>query len=203
MWLEGHTDMDPSEYPRFYKALFAPLEGRIGPIDPKTIVALIGFDLGGPLNFCTIGAERKGQPVTYVSCELAVRPEQVPAKDGQFRYELLTSCDDERWVRSVLTALGRMSMSVAFDRGHTVDIAAVISKELGPSGGDPSPIQGVLFTFAAGVEFEGGRYGVLRCIGITRPEMDLCRSKGAVAVMDRLKNAGVWPHTLVRRASTV
>jgi hypothetical protein len=81
----------------FYRQLFLPLEPLLGQVDPETIVAIVGFDAGGPLNFCTFGSERGDRFITYVSCELAVRPEQRPAECG--RFELLVTCDDERWVR--------------------------------------------------------------------------------------------------------
>src|SRR5688500_14138466 len=104
---------DSMDYKQFYAALYAPLVTGIGPIDKDTIAAIIGFDAGGPLNFCTIGVDGGSKIITYVSCELAAREEQVPAKQGGYRYELLSSCDDEGWVRKVLTSLGRMSMEVA------------------------------------------------------------------------------------------
>jgi hypothetical protein len=47
---------------------------------------------------------------TYVTCELAVRKEQVPSSGG--RYELLTTVEDEAWARNLLTALGSMSLEV-------------------------------------------------------------------------------------------
>src|SRR5262245_7468527 len=93
------------DYQEFYRQLFVPLEASIGPIDRDTIVAIIGFDGGGPLNFCTIGCERSGPCITYVSCELAVRDEQIPCEFG--RYELLSTCDDEKWVRSIVSDIGR------------------------------------------------------------------------------------------------
>jgi hypothetical protein len=190
------------DYERFYTALFAPLRESIGPIDKNTIFAIIGFDVGGPLNFCTIGADRSSGPISYISCELAVRDEQVPTKDGGYRYELLTSCDDEQWVRKVLTKLGRMSLEVAFDHGHTVDIGSLVNQQ-GAEGahGSAPPIQGVLFQRECITEHQGKRFGVLRCVGITRAEMEFAMTEGSSALVSRLIVAGVWPHTLVHRRS--
>jgi hypothetical protein len=192
------------DYKRFYDTLFTPLAAQLGTIDENTIFAIIGFDAGGPLNFATIGADSGSNPISYVSCELAVRDSQVPTKHGGYRYELLTSCDDEQWVREVLTNLGRMSMEVAFDHGHTVDIGAVVNQGRlrGMLGGRPA-IQGVLFQRQFTVEYEGTRYGVLRCVGITRGEMEHALSKSADSLVSLLKKGGVWPHTLVGRRSTV
>ncbi len=77
---------------QFYRLLLAPVERIFGPIDRDTIVAIIGFDSGGPLNFCTIGRDRGDRFITYVSCELAVRGEQQPSEFG--RYDLLTSQEE-------------------------------------------------------------------------------------------------------------
>jgi len=81
------THMD---YQRFYKQLFQPIEERIGPVDETTIMAIIGFDCGGPVSLCTVGRGRKPF-VTYITCELAVRDEQQPAEFG--RYEVTMTCE--------------------------------------------------------------------------------------------------------------
>jgi hypothetical protein len=191
MWLR-HTGMD---YEPFYAALFAPLTATIGPIDKHTIFHIMGFDGGGPVNLSTIGIDTGIVPVTYISCELAPRQEQVPTAKGGYRYELLASCDDQRWAGTTLTGLGQMSLEVAFDHGHTIDLG------LGDSGGPP--IQGVLLQEECTSVFEGTKYGILRCVGITRPEMDFARAESSASLVDRLKARDVWPHTLVTRRSVV
>jgi Suppressor of fused protein (SUFU) len=183
------SDMDEH---RFYTELFAPLERTIGPLDSDTIVAIVGFDVGGPLNFCTIG-HGKGRFTTYVSCELAVRSEQQPAEFG--RYELLTTCDDEKWVRSIVTDIGRMSLEVAFDDGHTLDIGSWV---------EPTDfIQGVVFETVCESEIDGEAYGVLRVVGVSRPEMDFARAHGSSSLLERLTKAGVYPNTTAARSSVV
>jgi hypothetical protein len=154
----------------------------------------MGFDGGGPLSFNTIGARAGGQFVTYVSCELAVRPEQRPTEDLG-RFELLCSCDDERWVLSVLSDLGRMSLTTTLGYGHTVDI--------GPRVGPEAPLQGVLLTAEYCVPIDGELFSVLRVIGITRPEMEHKRAHGWAALEDALKGDEVYPHTAVGRWSVV
>jgi hypothetical protein len=181
------------DYIKFYRQLFAPVEAILGPIDRDTIVAIIGFDAGGPLNFCTIGRGSGERFVTYISCELAVRAEQRPSEFG--RYELLVTCDDEGWVRSILTDIGRMSLEVAFGHGHTLDIGPWVEAD--------DPIQGIVFEKVAEKKFDGESYGVLRCIGITRAEMEYAQNRGAMALLTRLKKAGVYPNTAIRRKSVL
>ena len=178
-----------SSYRTFYEQLFARLEAMCGALDPETVFAIAGFDGGGPLNFCTIGS-RSGDPfVTYVSCELAPREEQQPSPAG--RYELLTTCDEEHWVRSVLSGIGRMSLEVSFGDGHTLDIGAWVAGS--------EPIQGVLFEQVYATEVDATPYAVLRVIGITRAEMDYARERGAEALIRALEHAGVYPRTIVSR----
>jgi hypothetical protein len=178
---------------KFYQELFASVEEAIGPIDRDTIVAIVGFDLGGPLNFCTIGRAAGGPFVTYVSCELAVRDGQLPGELG--RYELLASCDDEKWVRSILSDIGRMSFDAAFGPGHTLDI--------GPWVEPSDAIQGVVFEKAATAKIDGTPYGILRCIGVTRPELVFAQRSGVPKLLRRLAAAGMYPHTAVSRKSVV
>ncbi len=181
------------DYERFYRELFAPLEKQIGPIDPNTILAIIGFDCGGPLNFSTIGTSDGERTITYVSCELAVREEQVPSDFG--RYELLCSCDQEQWVRSNVTNLGHMSMESKFGHGHTVDMGPVVGTDV--------PIQGVLFASECSSIIDGKSYGIFRIIGLTRSEMEYKQSRGLKALTTLLKKGGVYPHTIVDRESVV
>lgn len=189
-------DMD---YQKFYRQLYAPLEATHGRIDTNTIVAIIGFDAGGPLNFCTIGREANQEIVVYVSCELAVRSEQLPNSFG--RYELLASCDSEEWVRSVLSDTGRMTLDTAFNDEDTMDIGGWVNE-----GGwfkRKPPLQGLLFKKEFSTAIDEKPYGVLRCIGITRPEMEFARKHGASALIEKLNEAGVYPHTIVSRKSVI
>ena len=160
-----------------------------GPIDPETIVAIIGFDAGGPLNFCTIGKTSDADFVTYISCELAVRDNQQPASFG--RYELLISCNDEQWVRSNITPLGHASLENTFDHGHSIDIGPWVEPD--------DVIQGLIFECASTSLIDGKRFGVLRVIGVTRTELDFALRIGVSKLIVALKSAGIYPHTDTRR----
>ena len=176
---------------RFYSQLFAPLEQLLGARDRDTLAAIIGFDGGGPLSFCTFGRGPPASFPTYASCELAMRLDQHPASFG--RYELLVTCDDETWVRSVVSEIGEMSLELSFDDGHTLDI--------GPRVERGAVLQAVLFEKVCETEIDAERIGILRVIGITRAELALARSEGTAALVERLELAGVYPNTTARRAS--
>jgi hypothetical protein len=176
---------------RFYQRLFAPLEKAYGPIDDDSLVAIIGFDAGGPLNFCTFHRARKNRPTTFVSCELAVRPEQRPSQAG--RYELLATSSSEIWVRSILSGMGRMSLEARFDHGHTVDIGAWVKPR--------APIQGVVLERACSARIEREPYCILRCIGVTRRELEFAQLRGTDELLGRLRAAKIYPETVLRRSS--
>ena len=181
------------DYRGFYRKLFAPIEAAVGRIDPETIHAIIGFDAGGPLDFCTIGAHQGGRFITYVSCELAVRAEQKPSTCG--RYELMVSSDDERWVRSIVTRVGRMSLEDRLGHGHTLDIGACVEAT--------DVIQGIVLETFCQAEIDGERYGILRCIGSARDEMQYARKHGSSSLLNKLQLAGVYPNTFNGRQSAI
>ena len=182
-----------TDYRSFYESLFSPIEAMIGPIDLETIGAVIGFDMGGPLSFCTIGASNHSSMITYVSCELAVREEQKPSSIG--RYELLCTCDDQAWVRTIVSRIGRASLETVFGPNHTLDIGALVGPE--------DPIQGVLLEQVCTVEIDQRQFSILRVIGITRPELEFALKSGIANLRDCLTDAGVYPNTIVNRASVV
>jgi hypothetical protein len=180
------------DYRRFYKQLFRPVEERVGRVDEASIMAIIGFDCGGPITLCTIGRGRE-RFVTYITCELSVREVQQPAEFG--RYELMMTCDDESWAHKILTNLGQMSFESAFGHGHTIDISRVVETNC--------PIQGLVMEEFAHVTIDGQPYGILYVHGITRPELRFAMESGAGALLERLRRAGVYPRTSIhRKAST-
>lgn len=178
-------------YQEFYAELFRPVEDKIGAIDRDTLMPLIGFDAGGPLTLCTVGYKRRKYP-TYLSCELAVRTAQIPSK-AVGRYELMMTCDDERWACSVLSELGRMTMAARFEPGHTIDI--------GPYVGRSSRVQGLIFEQFSTGKIGRRRVGILGLVGVTRSELNVAMAHGSARVLSELKSAGTYPRTLVKRGS--
>ncbi|MBI5477247.1 MAG: suppressor of fused domain protein [Deltaproteobacteria bacterium] len=181
------------DYHAFYAELFGPVEELVGPIDPMTIVALIGFDAGGPLNLCTVGRDARTPFVTYVTCELAVRDDQATGYMGP--YELMMTCDDEDWCRPLLSDIGRMTLEDVFEHGHTLDVGAWV--------GESSPIQGVVFEEFARLVIEGRPFGILRVTGVTRDELDFATEHSVDKLVQRLKAAGVCPQTSLARPSAL
>jgi hypothetical protein len=72
-------------------------------------------------------------------------------------------------------------------------------------GGPEAPLQGVVFEEMLSAQLRAGlrleRCGVLRCIGVTQGELDFARIHGVPALLERLRQAGLYPRTQVRRAT--
>ena len=180
------------DYQRFYKQLFQPIEERIGRVDEASIMGIIGFDCGGPVSVCTVGRGRD-HFVTYVTCELAVREEQRPTEFG--RYEVMMTCDDERWAHKILTKLGQMSLESVFGHGDTIDISPVVDADC--------PIQGLVVEEFARVTVEGQPYAILYFHGVSRSELEFAMESGSDALLERLRQAGVYPQTRIHRKDSV
>lgn len=176
------------ESEEFYDLLFAPVAAELGPFDTTSMGAIVGFDMGGPISLMTIGRDRNEEFVTYVTCELAIREDQVPSDEG--RYELLLTCDDESWAWDILTSVGQMTTDEAFDHGHTLDIV--------PWVGEDAVLQGIAFERQSSSRIEDCEYSVLRVHGLTRAELDEAISSGVSYVLAQRKKDGVYPRTRVK-----
>src|SRR5690348_2362772 len=167
------------DHKRFYERLFQPIEERVGPLDKASVMAIIGFDCGGPVTLCTVGRGRE-KFVTYITCELSVHEQQLPAEFG--RYEIMMTCDDEKWARKILTELGQMSLVGAFGHGHTVDVSPVVGPDF--------PVQGLVAEEFARVEVDHQPYGLLYFHGVTRAVLEFALNAGAHEWFVRLNRAG-------------
>jgi len=174
----------------FYRALFEPVLAALGPFDPLTLTSVIGFSAGGPVSLMTIG-RGGGRPVTYVTCELACYADQRPSSVGPF--EVLISSSEETWARTAASCIGLLSLEAEVDHLHTIDLASRV---------DPSEnLQGVILERFSSSQIAGTRYGILRAIGVTRPELEWCLVHSVEELLERLKEANVYPVSDIDRAS--
>ncbi|MBX2798658.1 MAG: suppressor of fused domain protein [Myxococcales bacterium] len=175
-----------------YGPLFEPLIEENGPLDPQTPVSDTPFDPKGELTVSRF-VRSQSRFVTFVSSGLCLRPEQKPSRMG--RYELLIHSDDEGWAREVLTDVARMSLDVRFEPGHTFDLSAWAF--------ETDPLQGVVFDEVSRTRIDGERFGVLRCVGITRTELAFARHAGGKSLLSRLRDRRSWPRSDRARRAVV
>lgn len=143
------------DFDSFYRQLFEDIVTKFGALDDDTITSLIGLAAGGPVSLCTRESSN-----LYVTCELAVSPDQRESAEG-LKFELLAlEAGDEDWCRKVFTALGSLSTEVELGDGHTVDISDVLDGE--EAGG---VVQLKLFSRAL---IDGDRYGVYQVLPVSR-----------------------------------
>jgi hypothetical protein len=176
------------------KAFFDVLDKAVGPFDRPMRFHIFPFGAGGAVNFLTVGAGRC-KSVKYVTWDLLGDEGQKHGRLG--RYEILTQCDDNAWCLNVITNLGRLGLSEKLEPGETVDIGAWV---------DPKDsLQGVALEEALSVVLGEGRHrencGLLRCIGITRPELEFARQYGVEALFRHLRRADIYPRTITKRRS--
>jgi hypothetical protein len=177
------------------KAFFRHIDKNVGPFDRPFQFRVFPFDAGGALNFLTVGAGRGDPFVTFVTWDLLGNEDQKRGSIG--RYELMAVSDDGNWCLDVLTKIGRQGLQEVFEPGDTLDI--------GPWVAPYSPIQGVVFEEALCVELRvrlrRERCRLLRCVGITRPELEFAMKNDASALIECLKRAGMHPRTSLKRDS--
>jgi hypothetical protein len=175
------------------KEFFRAIEEQVGAFDRPFHFRVFPFDAGGDLNFLTVGAGRSEPFVTYISWDLFGQEQQSRGDLG--RYELLATCDDKQWCSDVLTKIGRLGLQELFEPGDTIDIAQWVSPD--------APIRGIVFENAFSAELLGEHCGLLRCIGVTRPELEFARRQGTPALLERLKRALIYPRTMIHRKESV
>jgi Suppressor of fused protein (SUFU) len=175
------------------KEFFRAIDETIGPFDRPFQFRVFPFNAGGDLNFLTVGVGRHEPFITYVSWDLFGHEQQ---KRGSFgRYELLATCDDEPWCSDVLTKIGRLSLQEVFEPGDTLDIGPWVDAE--------ASIQGIVFEDAFSTQLKHEHCGLLRCIGVTQPELEFAMRHGASAFVERLKRADIYPRTAIHRRESI
>ena len=175
--------------PELSKKFFCAIEERLGPFNRPFQFQVFPFDAGGSLNFLTSGNSTQNEFVTYISWDLFGNHQLKHGSLG--RYELLSTCDDAAWCRDILNKIGRQSLQEIFEPGDTLDIGAWVNADL--------PIQAVVFEEVLRLKIGAltrERCGLLRCIGVTRPELEFAVKRGTPVLLERLKQAGVYPRTM-------
>jgi hypothetical protein len=179
-------------YAEFYEQLLMPLVETYGPVQ-RILSAIVGFDSGGPVKTCILGAGPSEKMHAFVTCELAVRTDQKSGSLG--RYELLTVCDSPEWAHATLSRIAHLSMNDALDAEHAIDLRSMPKL--------PGSFEGVLVEVFTRRQIEGRDYAIVRCIGITRPEMEFARREGTERLRQRLLAADAYAATRCSRESVI
>lgn len=155
------------------------LEAAFGKSDDIHLHAPIPFDLGieigGSPDVVSFSGFTNGK--LYVTTELIGCTDQKPNSQGN--YELAVAHQgDEQWGVNIICRLAYYTLDSVLEDGETMDIAKATP--------DGSTIAALLFKRIASFEFQGNPANVICCIGITKPELDLCFKKGSKALLKKL-----------------
>lgn len=183
---EGLGDLDG-----FYARLFAPAEKAYGKRHALTLSSVVGFQAGGPVGLFTFAGKQPKGFVTYGTCELACYQGQQESAQGPF--ELLLTCNDERWARAVLTGAGALSFDAVLDDGHSLDLGR----------GRPSPkaLQGLVLHRFSYLRQDSQPFCVLRAVGVTASELKFAQTHGVEALLPLLERGGALARTDVSRGA--
>ena len=187
---------DPTaiDYRKLYDTFVPVLEREFGRKEDAVIHAIVGFEFGGPPDLLLFRHAPGIKGTFYVTSDLLFFERQ--PKNSLGRYEVAICLPTEnKWAEHVLYKLSQAAVEEAFDVGHTADITAWVDPECAT--------KGLLFTKLVSFEFGGQPFGALLCVGVTRTELAYALEHGSEDLLGRLKAAGAFPVTDLRRAPVV
>ena len=110
---------------------------------------------------------------------------------------MICTQQDADWAGDLISKLAKYTFEAKVNPGDTMDLAPYFPED--------STIKKLLFcvpipekpTF----KVLGRKCGLLLCIGITPEEYQVCRSEGSRVVLDKLKEEGIFPYSVLDRNS--
>ena len=129
--------------------------------------------------------------VAYVTAGLTGGGDDVEQPPGELGNYELVMCTPQptRWVPDFLSQFARATLGEVYNPRETMDFPHLES----------SALEALLFVDGTpeGVDFEfnGERFGLLLCVGITKAELAACRKQGPQVVIDALRERGIFPWT--------
>jgi hypothetical protein len=136
--------------------------------------------------------------VAYVTCDLVGWAGQKRNKQWE-NYELMICTrDDEKEAPNLISRLGAYTLETALNPGETMDI--------GPAVPQGSAISAFFFTkpeVRLPFKVQGIKSGIILCVGITASELKYRHKAGPEKLVEKLKNAAVFPFTDWKRQSVI
>lgn len=198
-----------------YEAKQAAMERVLGPMDELVYHAIIPFELGGAVDMyyfssCIDGSvcatmelinpdgkgPRPNKLGTYevVACtkqkDTPTPGEPFEEKKKRIEEDRLTPFERiNSRLCGIMTAVGRYSSMATLQPGETAEIPLGEDDDLACVIFDSFDPKGIPF------EIEGKRHGLLLCMEIHRSELNFARENTGRVLIDRLKQAGVYPYS--------
>jgi hypothetical protein len=180
----------PDDWKQLWDARLAALQSVLGPSDDQILTSPIPFNLGGSADVLIFRKHNDG--VCYVTAGVIGDDRAKPNRIGQ--YELMICLRKPAdWAPQVIGTLSRYTTEAVLEPGDTMDVAPALPQ--------PTKLDHLLFVPYAEVTVEGKRTVVLLCLGVTGDEYECVRRQGYDDLIERLKQANVYPFTDLARQS--
>jgi hypothetical protein len=193
--------------PDYYDAKRALLGEHLGEPDDSVLAAILGWQVGGPVDLWIFPADR-GTVFTTMQLVSPGRTNQKRSSLGKFELAGATRLrkgidgdineNGSAWleasmdIRSMLTSIAHYSSMARLEPLQTAEIP----------GEDGNTC--IVFDKAVGGQtLLGEPFGVLWCIRVHPQELAFARSESTGGLIERLKSAGVYPNSDLDRASVV
>lgn len=170
---------EDDEWEQLWDARITAAEAAFGPQADSVLHAAIpfflGYDVGGSPDVVMFRKFLDG--MLYMTADLIGSGDQLPNSAGQ--YELAVAhYNDEQWGVRVISQLAYYTLESVIDDGETMDIGSATP--------DGSTIAAFLFRRIASFQVLGEPANVICCVGITAPELDIAKTEGSSALIDKL-----------------
>jgi hypothetical protein len=170
------------------------LEAVLGKADDGVLHAAIPLKLGGNADVLVFHPPQMG--TTYVTADLIGEESQKRPKDvGNYELMICHREDREMWGPNLLSQLASYTLEAVLNRWDTMDI--------GPATPKGSTVAALFFVPYARFKFRGKPAALILCLGITKDELAFKMKNGPEALMTRLRAAGVYPFTDLKRKSVL
>ena len=184
------------EWEHIWDARLRGLSQVLGRAENKVFHAFVPFEFGGFADVLTFPEFVRGK--TYVTAD-CTGPCTGQLRSRLGNYELMICVKKPMPVAAdFISKLAPYTLQAKLQPGDTMEF---------PKRQRGSTLKGLLFTYPGDkhvwFEFLGKRYGLLLCIGITKDELALARSKGTDVVVSALKERDVFPYTIFDRESVL
>lgn len=188
----GTAHRDDGEWERRWNVRMAALESVLGPADDGVFHAVEPFDICACADVVVF---RQNVPsVAYVTSDLIGSEFAQPNSLGQ--YELMICVpDDAEWAASLMSELAGYTIEAVLEPGETMDIVSALPQ--------PTDLTAFVFDTYATFEVDGEQTNLLLCLGITADELKFAHEHGTDTLLTKLKDAGIYPITDVRRNSAL
>lgn len=192
LFMSRSGDESTNDWERLWDARLAALEAVLGPSTGGALHASIPFNLDGAADVVEFLEHVDG--VVYVTADLIGDDRSKPNDLGQ--YELMICLRDEAdWAPQLISNLAKYTIDAVLQPGETMDIAPALPQ--------PTNLSSFLFGSYATISVQGKPASILLCVGITGEELQYLQANGYDALLQRLKDAGVFPFTDLSRRSVV